>query len=128
MSQHILYELYNIMFPNGDTQHEHGADELMMVANVLREWHEKHTSTLPEKRAPVQGESRHRYVVPAGSVTWSEYLLAYAAYARRFGLEQSPERLAERGGFALSELTLYLGRPPKTWAPADAKTPKEEEL
>jgi hypothetical protein len=41
-------------------------------------------------------------------IPWSVAELAYSVYARRYGTSQSLSRLAERGGFAPSELDDYL--------------------
>lgn len=72
----------------------------------------------PPERAPVQGD----YFLPRGArgrergtIAWSEHLEAWEAYARRYGREQSAERIAERGGFGLGELRKLLGRDPATW-------------
>jgi len=74
--------------------------------------------------APVQGEGswplppRAKSVyVPAGFISWEEHLKAYEPYARRYGMEQSAERIAERGGFGFFELVALLGWPPRTWRP-----------
>lgn len=66
-----------------------------------------------ERRAPVQGEWRH---IPDGTITWEEHLEIHAAYAARFGHEQSAERISDRGGFGFWEAEKLLGRPLKTWA------------
>ena len=54
---------------------------------------------------------------PAGSVAWSEHLLAWARYSDLYGKGQSAERMAERGGFSWGELCMFLGREPTTWEP-----------
>jgi hypothetical protein len=83
---------------------------------------EKHCeSCICGKRAPVQGEHfmrapTGRKAVPAGTVSWSEHLEAYEAYAVRFGKSQSADRLAERGGFGYWEITDLLGHEPTTWS------------
>jgi hypothetical protein len=64
-----------------------------------------------ERRAPVQAEKRW----PAGTVAWSEHLDAWEMYARRYGSEQSAERIAERQGFGYLEMTDLLGRRPRSW-------------
>lgn len=71
-----------------------------------------------ERRAPVQGD----YGIPrgkpghsSGTIAWEEHELAWQAYAKRFGRDQSAERIAERAGFGYQELIDYLGHPPKTW-------------
>ena len=73
-----------------------------------------------ERRAPVQSskmESGPQEKRDAGTITWSEYLEAYAEYARRYGTSQSAERLAERSGFGYNELCVFLGHEPNTWVP-----------
>lgn len=83
------------------------------------------------RRAPVQsrgdvrcsvGERRARHAAGElglvdGTISWEEHVQAWDAYARRFGRDQSAERLAERGGFGYCELLRFLGRPPATWRP-----------
>ncbi len=74
-----------------------------------------------KRRAPVLGDSwrpprcgnRRR----PGTIAWAEHLDAWADYARRYGNDQSAERLAERGGFSFEELVDHLGHEPKTWEP-----------
>jgi len=70
-------------------------------------WH------LPESHSARGKEKLHG----PGSVAWSEHLLAWSDYARRYGTSQSAERLAERGGFGYAELTDHLGHEPTTWEP-----------
>ena len=67
------------------------------------------------RRAPVQGTPKKR---GPGTIAWDEHVLAWSAYAVRYGRDQSAERIAERGGFGYAELTSLLGHEPKTWAPA----------
>lgn len=67
-----------------------------------------------ERRAPVQAVYWPNKR-PAGTISWAEHLEAYAEYVRRFGIYQSAERIAERGGFGYDELTDYLGHEPRTW-------------
>jgi len=76
-----------------------------------------------ERRAPVQADDTPRKLrtgapgeVP-GTVAWSEHLEAWPDYARRYGGDQSAERIAERGGFSYWELCKHLGRAPTTWRP-----------
>lgn len=83
------------------------------------------------RRAPVQGDyegyAAHaraeiakrigREPKGAGTIAWSEHVLAWNDYARRYGRQQSAERMAERGGFGYGELIEHLGREPLTWAP-----------
>jgi hypothetical protein len=79
-----------------------------------------------ERRAPVQKAEwasrthpskldRTKPGAVAGTVTWTEHLEAYQAYADRYGRQQSAERIAERHGFSYCELTQLLGHEPTTW-------------
>ncbi len=70
-------------------------------------------STEGYERPPIRKWDAH----PAGTVAWSEHLLAWSEYARRYGQRQSAERLAERGGFSWGELCMFLGREPTSWEP-----------
>jgi hypothetical protein len=70
------------------------------------------------RRAPMQGDSdRKRPINAPGSISWAEHLEIYAVYASRYGRSQSPERLAERGGFGYNEVVYLTGAPPKTYIP-----------
>ena len=42
--------------------------------------------------------------VTGGYITYDAHLRAFAIYSAIFGIQQSAERIAERGGFAASEL------------------------
>lgn len=75
-------------------------------------------------RAPVQGSTHDpqgrrlpRGARPAGTISWDEHLEAYENYAKRYGRDQTAERLAERGGFSWYELVNLLGHEPTTWEP-----------
>jgi hypothetical protein len=89
------------------------------------------------RRAPVQKESCGSYtrgpyackLHPAddprhhrGTIAWAEHVEAWDDYAKRYGKDQTAERLAERGGFSYSELVDHLGRPPTTWMPVATET------
>ena len=50
-----------------------------------------------------------------GTITWAEHKKAWKVYAKRFGVYQSIQRIAERGGFGYNELCKFLGYPPATW-------------
>lgn len=67
------------------------------------------------RRAPVQSVLGRATPLPAGTIAWTEHVEAWTEYARRFGRDQSAERIAERGGFGMLELCSFLGRPPRTW-------------
>lgn len=71
----------------------------------------------PAKRAPVQGDYNRatRRYENAGSIAWAEHVEAWEDYARRYGRDQSAERIAERGGFGYAELVDHLKRVPTTW-------------
>lgn len=66
------------------------------------------------RRAPING-------MPGGTISWAEHQRAWIAYARTYGTDQSAERIAERGGFGVSELVTQLGHMPDTWEP-DGRT------
>ncbi len=76
-------------------------------------------------RAPVQRDCRappgrcsHAADVPEhhhGWISWAEHVEAWEVYAKRYGREQTAERLAERGGFSYAELCQYLEHAPTTW-------------
>lgn len=51
-------------------------------------------------RAPVQGYS--------AGIPWSLHLRAWDRYAEKYGRSQSAKRLAERGGFGVSELDVFV--------------------
>lgn len=53
-----------------------------------------------EKRAPVQGYS--------AGIPWLLHLRVWDAYAAKYGRDQSPERIAERGGFGVYELDTFV--------------------
>ncbi len=63
--------------------------------------------------APVQGDREPKR--PAGVVAWWEHAEAWEDYAKRYGRDQSAERLAERAGFSYAELTDHLKHEPTTW-------------
>ena len=69
------------------------------------------------RRAPVQGDYNRatRRYERAGSIAWAEHVEAWEDYARRYGRDQSAERIAERGGFGYQELVDHLKRAPTTW-------------
>jgi hypothetical protein len=76
---------------------------------------------MDDQRTVVQGTGgrdatgRGPWKIPPGTITWAEHLEVYEAYAKRFGRDQSPERMAERGGFGKDEAEMLLGRPLTTW-------------
>lgn len=82
---------------------------------------------MSERRAPVQRDcwsprGRCAHAPDArehqgGTVAWDEHVEAWKDYAKRYGNDQSAERLAQRGGFGYAEITDHLGHPPKTWEP-----------
>lgn len=78
------------------------------------------------KRAPVQGDGMYhlspddpRFIYSEshrpGTISWDEHEQAWQSYHRRFGNDQSAERLAERGGFSYRELQMFLGHDPETY-------------
>lgn len=68
------------------------------------------TAELRRKPFPLQGERmvKGRKRVRDTHTSWSLAELAYSAYAKKFGSDQSIERMAERGGFSVSELAFFL--------------------
>ena len=73
-----------------------------------------------DRRAPVQGDMGWQFgrkpgLHAPGTIAWAEHLTAWTVYARKYGNDQSAERLAERGGFGYDELVDLLGHEPKTW-------------
>jgi hypothetical protein len=77
---------------------------------------ERHCPTcICGRRAPVQ--ATHEMDKGPGTIAWQEHVVACAAYERRSGTAQSPDRVAKRGGFSYSELVHFLGRIPTTWSP-----------
>jgi hypothetical protein len=68
------------------------------------------------RRAPVQGEYKGvGKSIPAGTISWEEHVAAWEVYDKKWHNGQSAERIAQRGGFAYSELVELLGRSPETW-------------
>lgn len=53
--------------------------------------------------------------MPPGTIDWAEHLEVWELYAKRYGRDQSAERMAQRGGFSYGELLMFLGHAPKTW-------------
>lgn len=81
-----------------------------------------HCEAWENRRAPVQRDCRAprgrcshgpgAREDQAGTVSWAEHVEAWEAYAKRYGRDQSAERLAERGGFGYAEIVKHLGREP----------------
>jgi hypothetical protein len=70
-----------------------------------------------ERRFPIQGETVRSSDQDGGSISnrreagwipWGVAEEAYKVYSRRYGKDQSLERLAQRGGFGWSELVWLL--------------------
>lgn len=72
--------------------------------------------TAEAERAPVNGP-------PFGTIAWTEHEEVWRFYAGQYGTGQSAKRIAERGGFGLSEIVSFLGEMPTTWE-ADGRTSK----
>lgn len=68
------------------------------------------------RRAQVQPS--RRVPKPWGTIEWWEHEAVWAAYAKRYGTQQSAERINERGGFGYTEVVDFLGHEPTTWEPA----------
>jgi hypothetical protein len=59
----------------------------------------------PLQRRRVRGaDGREQWGPEPTSIPWPVAEVAYREYARRYGTYQSLERLAERGGFGISEM------------------------
>jgi len=72
------------------------------------------------RRVVVQGD----YSIPKGqpgrepgTITWAEHYQAWQGYAKKYGKEQTAERIEDRGGFGYRELVMDLGREPLSWEP-----------
>lgn len=76
-----------------------------------------------ERRARVQGDVADGHV--SGTVEWWEHEAAWGDYAKRFGTQQSAQRIHERGGFSYAELADHLGHAPTTW---EARVPQGRTL
>jgi hypothetical protein len=63
---------------------------------------------------PIQGSTSYRdeegqHIRPMPStIPWWLAEIAYEYYSRRYGTQQSLERLAERGGFGRKELVMFI--------------------
>ncbi len=60
---------------------------------------------MAESRRGERGAMEH---IPPTVIPWEAARIAYAAYAKRYGNDQSLERLAERGGFGRDEFLKLL--------------------
>jgi hypothetical protein len=56
------------------------------------------------KPFPIQGTLRSGGGLKPSTISWWLAEIAYAEYKRRYGGQQSIERMAERGGFGRQEL------------------------
>jgi len=102
-----------------DTGH---ADAMSVVTQLRSELAKAEARCAGQKRrAPVQGNRRIKRGEPGhepGTVTWEDHERAWHNYAKRYGRDQSAERISERGGFGYLELTDHLGHAPTTWEPS----------
>jgi hypothetical protein len=74
------------------------------------------------RRAPVQGDSslpKEANGRQPGTIAWSEHEEVWQAYIKKFGNNQSAQRIAERGGFGYREIVDLIGHKPKTWQPIE---------
>jgi hypothetical protein len=79
-----------------------GRELLSEAADALAAGRSQQARIAQERRFPIQrerGAEAHPLLIP-----WSVAEKAYSVYAARYGRGQSLERLAERGGFAPSEM------------------------
>jgi len=81
---------------------------------------------MSHERASVQGDGsywlqagdvRRAKANSPGTIAWEEHLEVYAVYSKKYGTQQSAERLAARGGFGKLEAESLLGHPLRTWEP-----------
>jgi hypothetical protein len=105
---HSLERIAHALERIADQQQAEAAPQVINVSNA--------TPPGLERRAPVQSDHTFRGRV-AGTITWDEHEEAWNDYAKRYGTEQSAERVAERGGFGYDELIDHLKREPRTWKP-----------
>lgn len=56
------------------------------------------------KKAPYQKKN-----YKSGTIEWDCHYRAWTNYARKYGISQSAERIAERGGFGEEELDKFFG-------------------
>lgn len=86
------------------------------------DWARGEDARSKERRAPVQRDKG----MPPGSVLWSEHTEAWNVYAKKYGYDQTAERIAERGGFGYSEMRDLLGHEPKSWIAWEARRDEYE--
>lgn len=77
-------------------------------AKMVCEVDQSHDQSTP-RRVRVNGK-------PYGTISWAEHVEAWVDY-HRFHPMQDARRIAERGGFGLTELVRHLGRMPLSWEP-----------
>lgn len=87
-----------------DAWYECGCPECKELIAAVERLAAEHPEIEPDRRAPVQ---------PRGTIAWSEHEEAWTEYSRRYS-GQSAKQIAERGGFGMSELRMFLGREPST--------------
>jgi hypothetical protein len=78
------------------------------------------TVTNAERRAPVQGSYWLKEGTTGrepGTIEWSEHEAVWKLYHKKWGGDQTAERMAERAGFSYLEIVDLTGHPPKTWKP-----------
>lgn len=80
--------------------------DCFIETNTDIEWH----TVDDETRVPVNGMRGY-------TIAWWEHEAAWRKYSTRHA--QDAERVAERGGFGMTELIAYLGHGPTTIQPAD---------
>jgi len=80
-----------------------------------------------KERAPVQGDglyylkdARNIGSYPPGTIEWWEHEKAWVNYSLKYGVDQSAEVIASRGGFSYKELINLLGHDPTTWEKKDS--------
>jgi hypothetical protein len=64
--------------------------------------------TFPIMQESRRGERGAMMQIPPIEIPWEAARMAYAAYTKRYGHDQSLERLAQRGGFGRDEFLKLL--------------------
>lgn len=52
-------------------------------------------------------EERRFHIQRYGTIPWSIAEIAYAAYAKKYGRDQSIEEINQRGGFGVCEMDMF---------------------
>ena len=80
---------------------------------ILKKFNSIQSEYRQSMRAPVQGD--YRLCLPPGTISMDEHKKAWVAYAKKYGHDQSAERIIERGGFGYLELVKLLDGHPESF-------------